>query len=684
MALREDKTVPSTGAQGGLRSSDAYVVADKPDYRRTDIDGLRAVAVLAVLFFHLRVSGFSGGFVGVDIFFVISGFLITRIVAADIEAGRFSFARFYARRARRLLPAFFTTLTVSCAAAFLLLAPQHLEGFANSVAAAAFGVSNILFWRESGYFDLAARVKPLLHTWSLSVEWQFYLVWPLLLSVLLALFPRRIVWPVLAIATLSFCLILVFQDGSFWLLSRTRASEWIAGGRATVFYNTPFRAFEFACGAALVWLPRPRPAIVHEFLVLFGLALILGAIFVLDSGSRAPAWNVLLPAVGASMVLHADRSRWAGLVLRNPPAVYIGRISYSLYLAHWPLIVFCEYGLVRALLPTEAILVGLTSLVVAALMFHVVEQPYRAGRDFIRPSRLALAGLVLFSIASYAMSGGMPWRVQSFAAGTELADSAALKAITGSLDCQDFCEFGNLQSPRKILVVGDSHVDHYTRALGELGGQEFHFLLAQAGNCFFGADLQTRTSGAVTRHCRAANDQAARWLEAGGIVAIVQGQRWPGYRNLLEQKADGVPVDLPDPAKLFPAMLGDIAKLYAGFRGPIILIGHAPNTNLICALRPAYFSLPCPIPSRVEHVMFKAAFDEFAVTHPGFDLVDPAENLCPATGCHATDREGHSYYVDDHHLSIFGARLVAPKIIQKLETDLSAASAQPSSLSTRR
>ncbi|MER8628401.1 acyltransferase [Mesorhizobium opportunistum] len=670
-ACRESSNALPDGGQAGSLSSTASAAIGR---HRTDIDGLRAVAVLAAVFFHLRISGFSGGFVGVDVFFVISGFLITRIVATDIDAGRFSLAQFYSRRARRLLPAFFTTLSLSCVAAFLLFTPQHLETFGKSLAAAVLGVSNIFFWRESGYFDLAARMKPLLHTWSLGVEWQFYLVWPLLLSVLLALFPRRMVWPIMAIAIFSYCLIFEFQDGSVWLLSRTGAAEWIADGRATVFYNTPFRVFEFACGAALVWLPGPRSIIVHELLALLGLTLILSAIFVLGSGSGNPAWNVLPPAIGAAMVLHADRSRWTGLILRNGPVSYVGRISYSLYLVHWPLIVFCEYGLLRPLLPAEAIVVGLLSFALAILMFHFIEQPYRSRRGLAGLSRLALIGVVTFSVVSYAMSGGMSWRLQLSVAGTELADSTALKAISGSLGCEDFCEFGNLSSPNKILVVGDSHVDHYTRALEELGGKEFHFLLAQAGNCYFGADLQTRTTGAVTQHCRKANDQAARWLTAGGIVAIVQAQRWPGYRNMLESKADVTPVDMPDVARLFPTMLGDIAKLYAGFHGPVILVGHAPNTNLICNTRPAYFSLPCPVPSRAEHVAFEAAFAIFAPAHPGFELVDPIATICSSTACQATDEAGHSLYVDDHHFSIFGARLIVPMIIYRLRSDLSVAS----------
>ena len=651
------------------RFSDATAT---PDTYRTDIDGLRAVAVLAVLFFHLGVPGFSGGFLGVDVFFVISGFLITRIIEADISAGRFSLAHFYNRRARRLLPAFFVMLAISSVAGFLLLAPQHLKSFAHSLLAANLGVSNILFWRETGYFDLAARMKPLLHTWSLSVEWQFYLVWPLFLSLLLTFFRRLRVLTILAVAVLSFYLTLLFQDGSFWLLSGMQSQDWIADGPATVFYNTPFRVFEFACGAALVWLPTPRSVIVHELLSLAGLVLIGCAVFLLDSEGAFSAWSKLAPVIGAALLIYGNRSRWASLILRNVPAVYVGQISYSLYLIHWPLIVFYEYAALRPLRPSEAVVVGLLSVALAALMFHFVERPYRAPRGF--GPGFTVAGLVSFSLVGFAMLGGMPWRLQSVPAATELADSTALEAITGSLRCPDFCEFGNLQSPKKILVVGDSHIDHYTRALEALGGKEFHFLLAAAGNCYFGADLQTRTNSVAVQHCRTAHDQAARWLKAGGIVAIIQAQRWPGYQNLLERKANGAPVDMPDLTRLFPIMFADIAKLYAGFRGPVILVGHAPNTNLICGTRPTYFSLPCPTPSRVEHTVFKAAFPTFATAHPGFKLVDPIETICSAASCRVADDNGHSLYVDDHHLSIFGAKQIVPKILNRLQSDLSVAS----------
>ncbi|RWB58691.1 MAG: acyltransferase [Mesorhizobium sp.] len=671
--MRMDTASRSDEVPAGPQPLPRGATAIAPIVHRADVDGLRALAVLAVLFFHLRISGFTGGFAGVDVFFVISSFLITQIVAAEIEAGCFSLAQFYSRRARRLLPAFFMTLAVSSVAAFLLFAPQHMESFAGSLLAATFGVSNVLFWRESGYFDLGARVKPLLHTWSLCVEWQFYLVWPLLLTLLWIVFRRRVFWPVLAMAISGFCLILAFQDGSFWLLSGTRAADWIADGRATVFYNTPFRFFEFACGATLVWLRKPPSVIAHEFIALLGLAIIGGGIFFLDGGAAPPAWNVLPPTLGAAMVLHADRSQWVSLVLRNKPTAYIGRISYSLYLVHWPVIVFCEYALLRPLSPTETMLAGFLAFALAVLMFHLVEQPCRAGRGFVSPPRLALAGIVSFALVSWSMRDGLPWRVPSVAAGTELADSVALKAITGSLGCPDFCEFGNLKSPRKILVVGDSHVDHYTRALEELGGKDFHFLLAQAGNCYFGANLQTRTNGAVTQHCRVATDQAARWLKAGGISAIVQAQRWPGYRNLLERKTDGVAVDAPDLGKLFPMMLMDVAKLYADFRGPVILIGHAPNTNLICDVRPHYFPLPCPAPSLSEHVAFEAAFRAFA-SQSSFQLVDPVQTVCSTMECRATDGAGHSLYVDDHHLSVFGGRLIVPKIIGKLRDDLAVAS----------
>lgn len=639
-----------------------------PTIHRADIDGLRAVAVLSVLLFHLNVAGFDGGFIGVDIFFVISGFLITGVIASDVAAGRFSFLKFYSRRARRLLPAMFMTLCLTSVAAYLLMAPQHLENFARSLMAATLGVSNILFWSESGYFDLAARMKPLLHTWSLGVEWQFYLLWPLLLVGLMALFRRRMIWPMLAIGGLSFWLIVAFQDGGAF--PGTKAAELLVDGRATVFYNMPFRVFEFACGAVLVWLPKPRTIAVNEALAGAGLVLIIAAILALDGAAREPAFNMLVPTMGAGMLLHADRSRWVGHLLRNPSIVYIGRISYSLYLVHWPIIVFSEYAVLRPLHANESAMVALLALGLASAMFYLVEEPCRAGLRIGASARLAAFGTISAALVSYSMWGGMPWRSPSPVAGAELADTATMEAINGSRGCLDFCEFGNLKSPVKILVVGDSHIDHYTRVLEELGGKEFHFLLAQAGSCYFGADLQSRSRGAVTQHCRVAVDQAGRWLK-GGVAAVIQSQRWPGYRNLLERKADGVPVDSPDVANLFPAMLDDIAKQYTDFRGPVILIGHAPNTILICDVRPAYFSLPCPTPSKVEHIAFRAAFSAFVGRHPNFQLVDPVETICPnMKECTATDSAGHILYTDEHHLSIFGARLIVPQILQKLRGDL--------------
>ena len=215
---------------------------------RPEIDGLRGIAVLGVLLFHLGVQQLSGGYVGVDVFFVISGYLITRLIRSDVRAGTFTFTRFYVRRTRRLFPALFFTLVLCLVAGCLLLSPGHLENFAGTLIASILSVSNIQFWQQSGYFDLESSLKPLLHTWSLGVEEQYYLFWPWLLVFLTRRFARHTFAIILIGGICSFCLNLVFYNSS----------------HATIFYLLPFRAFEFAIGALTLWIEERRSkAILH-------------------------------------------------------------------------------------------------------------------------------------------------------------------------------------------------------------------------------------------------------------------------------------------------------------------------------------------------------------------------------------------------------------------------------------
>jgi peptidoglycan/LPS O-acetylase OafA/YrhL len=304
---------------------------------REDIDWLRAIAVLAVVAFHFEAPAVFGGFVGVDIFFVISGYLITGIIQAEVASGSFSFAQFYERRVRRLLPALYAMVALTAIPTFHYLLTSERQEFFRSAAAVVTFTSNFFFWFQTGYFDHAAVEKPLLHTWSLAVEEQFYLALPILLWALLRFARgRRIALPLAlgALALASFAL-------SIWLMKTDRSTN--------AFFMSPPRAWEFLIGGIIA---TPRfPVLRHALAqaIARGIALVLIAIpiFSLRQGPGFPGFNALTPCIGAAMFI------WSGIgvptLKRSPSSVlnivkFFGQISYSLYLWHWPLFTFARFS----------------------------------------------------------------------------------------------------------------------------------------------------------------------------------------------------------------------------------------------------------------------------------------------------------------------------------------------------
>ncbi|OGQ25213.1 MAG: hypothetical protein A2138_06185 [Deltaproteobacteria bacterium RBG_16_71_12] len=350
---------------------------------RADIDGLRAIAVLSVLLFHAQVAGTGGGFVGVDVFFVISGFLITGIVSNEIDQGRFSIARFYQRRVLRIFPALFAVVAVTCVAAAVVLLPVAFRDYGQSVVATTLFSSNLLFWRESGYFEGAAHTKPLLHTWSLSVEEQFYLVLPpLLLAIKRFLSGRYASW-LLAIAALSLAL----------AVDAVRREPMLA------FYLVPHRAWELLLGSLLAVSGRRRidDPRLRTALALAGLCLILGSVCCYDETTPFPGVAAIPPCLGALLIIATGREgpTFVHRLLQLRPLVVVGEISYSLYLWHWPIIVF-----VRSWRPelhrTEQALVIVGSLALSYLSWRFVEQPFRTARARAHVRRtFAVAGCVM-------------------------------------------------------------------------------------------------------------------------------------------------------------------------------------------------------------------------------------------------------------------------------------------------
>lgn len=350
---------------------------------RPEIDGLRALAVLPVILFHAGFEWFSGGFIGVDVFFVISGYLITTILLEDIEADRFSVLDFYERRARRILPALFFMLAACIPFAWKLMLPGQLVDFSQSLIAVSLFASNIYFWRESGYFDSETEEAPLLHTWSLAVEEQYYLLFPIFLMLAWRFGKRKVFWSLILLTLLSLLI-----------------SEWGWRHKPTAnFYLSPTRAWELLIGSLSAFILRNSGMKKNGGLAFLGLAAIAYATFNFDKFTPFPSVYTLVPVFGTMLlILYAHEETLTGRLLSTRVLVGVGLISYSAYLWHQPLFAFARIGVVGN--PTASFLsiLSLLSLVIAFFSWKYVEAPFREKKIIDRKSILvfSLGGLLLF------------------------------------------------------------------------------------------------------------------------------------------------------------------------------------------------------------------------------------------------------------------------------------------------
>ncbi len=433
---------------------------------RPEIDGLRAVSVLAVLLYHLGATWLPGGFTGVDIFFVISGFLITSILRADIELGRFSLADFYARRIRRIFPALIAVLTVSTIAGYFLLAPGDFESLGKSTVAAAASFSNIFFCLHTGYFDSASDTLPLLHTWSLGVEEQFYVIFPLLLLLLSKTKWRCCTGNILATA------VAIGLGLSLW---RVHVDQ------KTAFYLVHYRAWELGAGALLAYhsnLIDRLPRRISQWMPAVGIGLVAISIFTPHPAGTFPGAGAVPAVLGAALILAqvgqaSIINRW----LTVPPLVYLGKISYSLYLWHWPLIVFWRHftnGAPLTLL--EQIIIGAASLAFAWLSWRWVETPFRN----MRPTNVKAILVGVVSMTSVAIAGaliahesGLPDRIPPQYAALQSKQqmwnwNCTEEVIVGT---ENLCIAGQkwTSHDEHAVVIGDSHAQHLMPLLHESG-----------------------------------------------------------------------------------------------------------------------------------------------------------------------------------------------------------------------
>ena len=494
-------------------------------YRR-EIDGLRALAIIPVILFHAGFQSFSGGYVGVDIFFVISGYLITTILASELRDGTYSIVGFYERRARRILPALFAMLAISLPFAYALLNPADLRAFAKSLLGAVVFMANITAYLQSGYFDAASDIKPLMHLWSLAIEEQYYVFFPLLLAFLWRFGKPKVLALVLVITLLS---LLVAE------LKLNRKPE-------IAFFYLHSRAWELGVGALLALgltfststERKPlMPAWSHQLLAFAGLGMIVYAIAVFDKATRFPGLNALVPTLGAALVIACASSQtWVGRLLGTRVLVGVGLVSYSAYLWHQPIFAFVRYQSPNHL--SDATLWSLIALtmLMAYLSWRFVEAPFRNKAYLSRRTiaLLSLSGIVLFSAVAVVVNvmQGLPNRYPK-----ELAhafDPYKVKKTAG-FDDLDFCDFGDTSSPFTVLLYGDSHASSLLGELDEMlkkkhvKGQRVRLLKCVHTVPGMLSGQPTTQSMNDTRDCEANFDQLVEYAKANS-QAVVVSARW--------------------------------------------------------------------------------------------------------------------------------------------------------------
>ncbi|MCB1519345.1 MAG: acyltransferase [Hyphomicrobiaceae bacterium] len=665
---------------------------------------MRAIAIGTVVIYHAWPSVLSGGFVGVDVFFVISGYLITRLIYAEMSAGTFSLAAFLARRIRRLLPAAAVCLTIVAILAALLLLPEAFRDFGRSLAAASLMFANVLFYRTSGYFSAPAEEKPLLHTWSLAVEDQFYLTWPLLLLLLVTLRAPRTV-AIAATAVLA-------------LASLVHAEMSVGRHPDYAFYMLLPRAWELLAGCAIA-LAGARIVPGHRTGALFvwgGAFLILASAALLHPGMRFPGISALPAVVGTMLVivggLAAKSTTPVGgaavslpvRILASPPFVLVGLLSYSLYLWHWPLLSLAKFAASRPLTGFEVLLVVAVSIVLATVSWRLVERPFRLhGAIPLRRAVTTIAAGAATMLGLAMVGGGikvfdgLPQRFDG-AVGQMFADMATgnpLRRVCDGYDRIDGndarCNFGRPKASGAsydVAVIGDSNADHFVPMIAgwaQREGLAGRQVTQSACAPLMGVIRQGVRHRSVA-DCPPFHQAIVRFVERNrGLKLVVLAGAWGGYKGALQLTGASFPgwaapvvsgrpgasgasgaADAAPASDLKAALASTIGFLRArGIRVHILSqVPHfkvMPSNCVVRALRSGGNPATCGRP-RAEVMAVSAPIDalirELAAADPGVTFTLATEKMCGPEWC-SPMKDGVFLYRDIGHLSGAGsARLL--------------------------
>lgn len=631
---------------------------------RPDIDGLRAVAVLAVLLYHAGFTALPGGFMGVDIFFVISGYLITSFIVRDLAAGEFSMVAFWERRARRILPPLFAVVGTSLVAGLFLFLPMDLVQLAKeTISQSVFG-SNFLFLKQGGYFNTSNDIKVLLHTWSLAVEEQFYLFFPIGMYLWWRFVGRNALWLLIPCAVLSLALCIVI----------TGMMDRIA------FYMLPFRGWELLAGAILsVHNTSSSNRAVREMASLLGAGLIACSIL-FYSAAPFPGYVALLPVVGTVLIVWAKGSA-VNRFLSFKPVVAIGLISYSLYLWHWPVMAYVRYQPFIDFTAFTGLACIVLSMLLAAATYFAVEQPVRKRR--VLSSRRAIFLFSLAGLLSMAATGaaiiamkGVPQRfgddVLALEAGARdwnaerwVCDQPSVERIASGKVCQTNPKSG----VPDFILWGDSHADAIAPLFYDLSKRH-----NRNGYVVTGHGCPPIIGGGppatpVTYDCNAANEATIEFISKSSVKDVFLVSNWASYLDpsrtmdasymgWYDANTSGRPV-----AASLKRTIGQIseggARIHILYNIPYVLI-DPPRTLALEKLHGYEGQSKTIVSVESYHKALeneRSVFKE--IGNDDINYIEPEKVLCDATYCYA-EKNGRSLYFNMGHLSAFGATQLAP------------------------
>lgn len=642
---------------------------------RADVDGLRSIAVISVILFHYFHRSFPGGFVGVDVFFVISGYIITSVILNDIGKGIFSFSNFYERRIKRIIPCLLLVIAFSFAAAHFVFLPADYKIFTQSAIYSSLFSANIFFWMQSGYFDTASHLKPLLHIWSLGVEEQFYIIFPVLLFIALRFGRNAATSFVFLVFTASLCV-------SIW---------GTADHKDAAFFLLPFRAWELALGSLLALLAPRLPQLPPnwaKFVLFAGLGAILLAVFRYSSATVFPGIAALLPCAGAALAIYAGQHSFSFNILEFRPLVFLGKISYGLYLWHWPPYVFLIY-MEGDLQPIHYLMLGAITLGAATISYFAFEMPIRRNRSMAPKYVFASAALATVTLIAGAgavvkldgVPSRLPDRVNVMAAGAEDRPQAWNKCHTlkpDEIHARKWCILGAPESgPPEFILWGDSHahalmpaLDAAAKKFGRNGAAASHL------GCLPVPSISVEYRD--TQACNEFNQAVMEEIKSSDIKLVILAAFWSAYIEGWPEvwiDHDTLPPIVVNYGSMRGAESDERRQTFEqGFRKSIEDLTSAGKTVLIVGQVPnAFEDAPSFLARRAMsgteaeplaqvydfHIKRQESFSRILSRLPMVRQIDPVSVLCPDKKCYLA-KDGKSLYYDRHHVSVSGAEKISP------------------------